>query len=100
MARHETCQPSAKTGFAIKTWGQLPINGLRHPATEATSGWFIWCGEEFSLDRDFFVPLCTEHIYADWPQISRFLGLPPGYRFLIAGDYADVWFDPELLKIE
>ena len=39
-----------------------------------------------------------EHL-ADWcPDALRFLGLPPGWRFLVAGAYADAWEDPQLLR--
>jgi hypothetical protein len=78
--------------------GLLPINGLRLPPEEGTTGWFIWAGEEFSEDPDFFVPIHTVHLN-DWVgDLQKFLGLAPGWRFLIAGDYVDVWFDEELLS--
>lgn len=88
-----------KSGFATSTNGLLPINGLRHPVTGDTSGWFIWCGEEFSLATDFFAPLCTSHLYEEYPEIAKLLGLPHGYRFLLAGEYLDVWYDASLLEI-
>jgi hypothetical protein len=88
-----------KSGFALSTKGLLPINGLRHPPAEDTTGWFLWCGEEFAVEPDFFAPLCTSHFYEDHPEISKFLGLPPGCRFLLAGEYADVWFDRSLLDV-
>ena len=31
-------------------------------------------------------------------QIKKYLGLAPGWRFLIAGDYEDVWFDERLTR--
>jgi hypothetical protein len=96
------CAPTSaqtKSGFALTTKGAVPINGLRHPPQGDTSGWYIWCGKEFSTAPDFFAPLHTEHIYEDYPQIVKFLGLPPGYRFLVAGDYEDVWYDPSLLNV-
>ena len=87
------------SGFALETEGRLPINGLRHPATLDTTGWYLWCGETFSEDKDFFRPVHTIHIYEKYPMVADLLGLPPGYRFLIAGSYTDVWFDPELLQV-
>lgn len=34
----------------------------------------------------------------EWrPQALRYLGLPPGWRFLVAAAYEDIWFDPALL---
>ena len=87
----------SKTGFALGTKGLTPINGLRSPAIGATSGWYIWCGEQFSKAPDFFSPLHTRHIYKDIPEIASLLGLPPGFRFLLAGNYLDIWFDATLL---
>jgi len=78
--------------------GATPINGLRHQPTADTSGWFIWAGEELVDDPDFFVPLHAEHL-ADWcPQVLPYLALPPGWRFLLAPDYEDVWQDEALLR--
>ncbi|MBC8069543.1 MAG: hypothetical protein IAG13_14495 [Deltaproteobacteria bacterium] len=77
--------------------GLAPVNGMRHPVSGDTTGWYIWAGEELSPEPDFFVPLHVEHL-VDWcPEALRFLGLPPGWRFLLAGEYVDVWEDPSLL---
>ncbi|MDQ0877847.1 hypothetical protein QFZ77_006506 [Paenibacillus sp. V4I3] len=77
----------------------LPINGLRIYPEGDTTGWYIWSGEELSQDPDFFVPIHVEHIDEWVPNIKKFLGLPAGWRFLIAGDYyEDIWFDPEILE--
>jgi hypothetical protein len=91
--------PDSKVGFAKATEGKLPINGLRHPPAADANGWYIWCGEEFSEDKEFFASLHTRHLYEYYPQIVRLLGLPPGFRFLSAGEYLDVWFDSSLLNI-
>ena len=78
--------------------GVVPVNGLRLAPEEGTTGWFIWAGKEMSEADDFFLPLHVAHIQ-DWcPQVVKFLGLPPGWRFLVAGDYEDVWVDPSLLE--
>jgi hypothetical protein len=89
----------SKLGFAIETQGKIPINGLRHPSAGDTNGWYIWCGEELSQEANFFDPLHTRHLFERCPDAIRFLGLPPGCRFLIAGDYVDAWFDESLLTI-
>src|SRR3569623_262387 len=91
--------PAFICGFAIHTSGQLPINGLRHSLSEGTTGWFVWCGEVLSSEPDFFKPIHTAHIYEQLPQVRPLLGLQPGYRFLIAPDFLDVWFDGSLLQI-
>ncbi len=91
--------PDSKLGFALATKGLTPLNGLRHPAQGDTNGWYLWCGEEYSGESDFFQPLHARHVYEDYPQIVKLLGLPPGYRFLLAGDYLDVWYDASLLDV-
>ena len=79
--------------------GLLPINGLRHPPEGNTTGWYIWAGEELSDAPDFFKPLHVEHLDEWCPLVKKYLGLAPGWRFLIAGEYEDVWFDATLLKV-
>lgn len=78
--------------------GIMPINGMRHKPEGDTTGWYIWAGEEFSSAPDFFVPLHVEHLNEWSPLIIKYLGLPPGYRFLVTNDYEDVWKDESLLK--
>jgi hypothetical protein len=40
-----------------------------------------------------------EHLSEIRPEVLHLLALPPGWRFLIADDYEDVWFDESLLNI-
>ena len=79
--------------------GIVPINGLRHPPEGNTTGWYIWAGEEFSEAPDFFRPLHVEHLDERCSVVKKYLGLAPGWRFLIAGEHEDVWFDEKLLKV-
>jgi hypothetical protein len=99
-AEYVPSPPDSKLGFAVATTGLSPINGLRHPAEGDTCGWYIWCGESYSAAGDFFDPLHTRHVYEDLPKVVRLLGLSPGHRFLLAGDYLDIWYDPSLLTVE
>lgn len=93
-------QPGSKLGLALSTMGKSPIHGMRHKPTEATSGWYIWCGGEPSEDPEFFAPLHVEHFAEYLPMAVDYLDLPPGYRFLIDNsNYEDVWFDPALLVV-
>jgi hypothetical protein len=90
--------PALKVGIAsnVRDGGQ-PLNGLRcHPVGD-TSGWYIWAGEEWSEDPDFFAPLHIHHLAAWCPAVIPYLLLPPGWRFLIAAGHEDVWFDEKLL---
>jgi len=89
-----------KVGIAVNVRdGIMPINGLRHLPVKDTTGWYIWAGEDFSSAPDFFKPLHVEHLSEWCPQVQKYLGLPPGWRFLIAGDYEDVWYDASLLTV-
>ena len=49
-----------------------------------TSGWYVWAGEAFSDAPDFFQPMHIEHVISRCPEILPYLGLAPGWRFLIA----------------
>jgi hypothetical protein len=91
---------SHKVGIAsnVKS-GVKPINGLRHPVHGDTTGWYIWAGEEYSTDPGFFVPLHVSHLEDWYPSIIKYLGLPPGWRFLITDQSEDVWEDKTLLNI-
>lgn len=93
-------QEDSKLGISLNVRnGVLPINGLRHRPTQDTTGWYIWAGEDLPTDSDFFHPLHVSHI-DDWcPSVRKYLGLCPGWRFFIASDYEDVWFDESLLDV-
>ena len=91
--------PHLKVGIAKNVGdGLMPVNGLRHHPTGDTTGWYIWAGETFSTAPDFFVPVHVEHLKDRCPEALKFLGLPPGWRFLIASGYEDAWHDPSLLS--
>ena len=77
--------------------GAWPLNGMRH-GTGSTSGWFLWAGTKWSDAADFFKPTHVAHLIECCPEVMPYLGLAPGFRFLIAPDYEDVWIDPELLQ--
>ena len=79
--------------------GLMPINGLRHPPEGDTTGWYIWAGEELSDASDFFEPLHVKHLEVRCPEIMRFLGLAPGWRFLVANKHEDVWEDRSLSEV-
>ncbi len=78
---------------------RYPINGLRHPPRGDTTGWYIWSGKEFSDEPDFFVPLHAVHLLSKAAILVKYLGLAPGWRFLLAPGQEDVWKDDQLLKV-
>ena len=93
--------PESKVGIALNVKANvLPLNGLRHPQEGDTSGWYLWAGEDLSDDPDFFKPLHASHIVRWNERLLPYLGLPPGWRFLIADGYEDVWFDESLLSVD
>ena len=92
-------RPDSKLGVSpFLSSESLPIHGLSHPPQADTCGWYIWSGE-LSSDPDFFRPLQAAHLADRCPQVLKYLGLAPGWRFLIAPDHEDVWYDKSLLQI-
>ena len=99
-AEYRPAPPGLKIGLALNVRdGVLPINGLRHPPQGDTTGWYVWAGEELSDSLDFFKPLHIEHLDEWCPQIKKYLGLAPGWRFLITSEHEDVWFDETLMNV-
>ena len=100
-ASFAVCPHDSKLGIASGVAAGLwPLHGLRHPVTGSTNGWYLWAGEELSEDPDFFAPMHMWHLEAIRPEIIPYLGLAPGWRFLIAPDYEDVWYDRTLLIVD
>lgn len=79
--------------------GVMPLNGLRHPPENGTTGWYIWGGAELREDEGFFMPVCLHHLREELPAVVPYLALAPGWRFLIAPGCEDVWYDANLLDI-
>jgi hypothetical protein len=97
-AKFDPPKEGTKVGVSLNVKEKIvPINGLRHASAGDTNGWYIWAGERLSTNDDFFQPLHVEHLHEWCPAVEKFLGLPPGWRFLIADNYEDVWFDESLL---
>lgn len=93
------CDLSLKVGISKNVRdGVRPLNGLRIYPVGDTCGWYIWAGEEWSDAPDFFVPLHAEHLDEWAPLVTPYLGLPPGWRFLVTEEYEDVWEDKQILE--
>lgn len=104
LARSVACVPTLGTmrvGVSRSLFDEgLPINGLRHPVVRDLCGWFIYGGEApMSDDDDYFNVFHAAHLPAKLTPVFALLGLPPGYRFLWADDYLDVWYDANLLDV-
>lgn len=91
----------SKVGIAENVkLGIMPIHGLRHHPKDDSTGWYIWAGD-YSDSSDFFVPLHVNHLYEWCPDIIKYLGLPPGFRFLVDNKgHEDIWIDNTLLSID
>lgn len=91
--------PQLKVGISANVReGVLPLNGLRHLPAGDTTGWYIWAGD-MSDDPEFFKALHVSHL-AEWcPEVLPYLALPPGWRFLLAPEHEDVWFDESIVHI-
>lgn len=98
-AEYVSSPKDLKVGISLNVKsGELPIHGLRHPVEGDTTGWYIWVGE-YSDHPNFFKPLHVAHINEWSDLIEKYLGLAPGWRFLITPEYEDVWEDKSLLNI-
>jgi hypothetical protein len=62
-----------------------------------TTGWYLWSGE-LSQSDDFFEPLHVKHLNERCPEVTPYLGLPAGWRFLLAPNHEDIWYDEALLR--
>ena len=103
-ARHTSPRYDLKVG--INLGGEAyPINGHREPdspAYDELTGWWIW-NDERDIPQDdphFFESLHAFHLLESRPAVLPYLGLPPGWRFLIAPNHEDAWYDPTLLELE
>ena len=100
---HVPTRPDLKVGFNLD--GEAcPINGQREPFDteyDKLAGWWIWNGERVTSQASFsgleWHNLHAAHLVDYCPDVLPYLGLPPGWRFLIAPDYEDVWHEPSLL---
>jgi len=72
---------------------------MRYAPEGDICGWYIWAGE-YSAADDFFHPVHITHVSAWEPQLHRYLGLAPGWRFLLVPEeaYEDVWYDPMIAQ--
>ena len=93
------CAAQDSLGLAVETIGYLPIHGLRHSLDDGVSGWFIWCGGYLGEEADFFKPMTIVEVHSYLPEVEKYLALPPGYRFLLAGGFEKVWYDSGLISI-
>lgn len=96
-ASYIPCDMNLKVGISrnVKS-GAIPVNGLRVAPESDTCGWYIWAGEDWSDDENFFVPLHAVHLEEWAPIVLPYLGLAPGWRFLLTNTYQDVWRDEKM----
>jgi hypothetical protein len=75
-----------------------PVQGVRYPSPDGTSGWWIttdlYNGEVSALKHEH-----TYHVTAVRPDLAKFLALPVGFRYDLS-THEDVWFDQTVLASE
>src|SRR5256885_13557047 len=85
QAKYEPPDLSLRLGISANFFsGELPLNGLRHPSEGNMCGWYLWAGQELSQADDFFQSVHVLHLINSNSEVLRYLGLAPGWRFLIA----------------
>lgn len=81
-----------KVGIALGSLRSRPLHALRHSPGNGTCGWYVWAGD-ISEAPDFFSPLHVSHLHEHVPELLPYLGLPPGWRVLLAPGHEDVWYE-------
>ena len=66
------------------------IYGVRSKPENGTSGWYVRIGEQTD-DKDFYKPLCGNHLIVYQPHLGPLFELPPGWCFATNGVDLDVW---------
>lgn len=90
-----SCAPEDRAGVAVETLQFEPIYGVRKKNPDGSSSWYVWGGPHSSAP-DFYQPLCASHLLELLPLAVPYLGLPPGYKFILdRSGYEDVWKDEE-----
>jgi hypothetical protein len=70
----------------------IPVEGVRYPAPEQMSGWYLTTGDSDG-NVDSLVTVHFSHIVEKWPEIALYMALPSGYRFCLGGTKEHVRFD-------
>jgi hypothetical protein len=79
----------------------LVLRGLRLRPAGGASGWYVWAEASGAVEPESLAPLRptdAAEVAARYPQVTRFLGLPPGWRFELRAGREHVWFDRRLLE--
>ena len=97
-AAYHPCHPQARLGLASNiTAATRNLNGVRIEPSGDACGWYLWAGDEWAEPPDFYIPLRAQSAQTWAPLALPYLGLPPGWRFLLREDRIDVWKDLTLL---
>jgi hypothetical protein len=72
---------------------EVLINGFRRSPEGNTCGWFLWKGEEMSDSEISFRQINVTYLIGHCHQVIPYLGLPTGWRFLVAGGHGRAWPD-------
>lgn len=74
--------------------GVRPLEGVRYSPSEHMSGWLLTT-DLYDGDINSMKLLHAYHVTAARPELARYFGLPPGFRFAL-DDQEHVWFDEKV----
>jgi hypothetical protein len=84
----------SRSALDVANW---PLKGVRHRPEAGTCGWYVFAGT-YSEDPNFYQPMHAQHLLDVRPEVAEYLGMSPGWAFVIAPGYEDVWQDDDFLE--
>ena len=75
--------------------GNVEIEGVRYPSPKHMSGWWLTT-HLYDGNLDSLKTVHFKHIASKRPDITMYMALPFGYRFLLGGESEHVWFDEDV----
>ncbi len=75
--------------------GAVPVEGVRYPSPSHMTGWWLTT-DNYNGDVDTLQSVHFRHIVEKRPELAIYMGLKPGYRFLLGGKDEHVWFDEKV----
>jgi len=73
-----------------------PVEGVRYPSPDHMSGWWITT-DQYNGDIKTLKHQHTYHVTAARPELAKYLALPDGFRFNLAGT-EEVWLDEKVAR--
>ena len=71
------------------------VNAVRYPSRDHMTGWFL-TSNTYNGDINSLLVDHLYHLLKARPELAKFLGLPPGFRFYKDKDEEEIWIDSEI----